>query len=266
MKLSGTTLGGQTAVISGGTGGIGQAIAVRLAAEGARVVLLGRDQGRLDTACAAVAEQLPGTEFLTQVIDIASEASVTAAVADLTGRLNRIDILVHAAGDAPIGSLTDTDDAVWAEALGGKLAGTIRLTRAVAAGMVERKAGSIVFINGAFANEPNQMFVAASTVVAALSAFAKAISHDLGRSGVRVNVVHPGATRTALWSGIANGLAQRFGCTPADIDGQVVGKTPLGRLGRAEDVAGAVAFLVSPAANHITGTALLVDGGASTAL
>lgn len=270
MSAVGTLpLAGRIAAISGATGGIGQAVAARLAADGARVVLLGRDEGRLARTRDALAAGQPDAgadAFAIRTVDIASAASVEQAAAAIAAAVGPVDILVHAAGDAPIGELLEVSEADWAAALDGKLAGTIRLTRAVAAGMAGRRSGQIVFINGAFAREPNPLFVVASTVVAALSGFAKAIAQDLGKAGVRVNVINPGATETPLWQGVCAGLAARFGCTADDINGQVIGKTPLGRLGRPEDIAAAVAFLVSPAAAHIAGATLMLDGGASTAL
>jgi 3-oxoacyl-[acyl-carrier protein] reductase len=259
-------LTGRVAAISGATGGIGRAVARRLAADGARVVLLGRDEARLAAAWDDLSAASPLAEFHLRKIDIADAASTAAALAAIREAVGPVDVLIHCAGDVMPAPLLETADADWEAALGGKLLGTIRLTREVARDMAARRGGSIVFVNGAFAREPDPLFPAASTVVAALSAFAKAISRDLGASGVRVNAVNPGATETPLWHGLAEALGRRFGATAADVTGMAAAKSPLGRIGRPEDVADAIAFLASPAASHITGATLQVDGGASAAL
>ena len=201
-----------------------------------------------------------------QVIDIHDSISVEHAVNEIYPLIPQVDVLVHAAGDGPVAALLDTCDAMWSETIGTKLMGTIRLTKSIAQRMVKARCGSVVIINGVFCQEPDPMFIVNSTVNCALAGFAKASARDLGRSGVRVNIVNPGATHTSLWKKIVKVLAEKFQTTPLAIEDQVREKIPLGRLGSPEDVAEVVAFLSSPAASYLSGCAINVDGAGTAAL
>lgn len=260
-------LDGQVALVSGASGGMGSAICQRLVRSGMHVVMLGRSAERLEQARLAMDVGPAGQARLSvQVIDIADPDAVRASVDELSKRFARIDLLVHAAGDGPLASLLETSEALWQKSIQGKLMGTVRLTRAVAAEMCRYQAGQIVIVNGVFSREPDPLFIINSTVNCALAGFAKSVARDLGHQGVRTNVVNPGATQTPLWDDISESLGSRFGQSAQAITDQVTQKIPLGRLASPGDVAEVVALLASPASSYLNGATIDVDGGATAAI
>lgn len=259
----------RVALVSGATGGMGGAICTALLADGLQVIMLGRDEAKLERARLALIKQ--GRQSLadrlsTQVVDIGDPESIAMAMALIMTRFGRVTDLVHAAGDGPVAPLLETTERMWEDTVTGKLLGTVRLTRAVAEVMVRQGSGRVVVVNGVFSQEPDPLFPINSTVNCGLAGFAKAISRDLGRQGIRVNVVNPGATITPLWSDICCSLASRYGVSAADINQSVREKIPLGRLADSGDIANAVTFLLSPRAAHINGATLNIDGGATAAV
>jgi 3-oxoacyl-[acyl-carrier protein] reductase len=258
---------GRVALVSGATGELGSAICQRLLKAGMHVEMLGRDALKLREARQRIAEDLNELNRLgTEVIDITDADSVQQAVRQLTARLPRIDLLVHAAGDGPVAPLLETTEAQWQGTLQGKLMGTVRLTKAVVAEMRAHGEAQVIIINGTFAKEPHPMFPINSAVNCALAGFAKAVSHDLGFQGIRVNVVNPGVTDSPLWGATARNLADRFGVTAEEVSAQLIAKNPLGRFASPKDVAEVVALLAHPVSAYLNGVAIDVDGGAVSAL
>jgi len=234
-------LSGSVAWVTGGAAGIGRAIVETLASAGARVVSLdvaGETSGR------------PDDRILARALDVRDARQVEAVAADLAAQGLEPDILVNDAGITRDGVVWKLSDEDWAAVIDVNLAGAFRMTRAVAPAMRRRQSGAIVniaSING-LRGKFGQANYAASK--GGLIAFTRAVAKELARARVRVNAVAPGFIETRMTREL-----------PAAVLDQARAEAILGRLGRPEDIAHAVLFLVSPLASHITGQVLVVDGG-----
>jgi 2-hydroxycyclohexanecarboxyl-CoA dehydrogenase len=250
MSCNASRLEGRIAVVTGGASGIGAATARRLAAEGARVVVADRDeQGAGKLAADVDAEAV--------AFDVTDATGVRAAVAHVTEALGPIDVLVNNAGADRPALFLDTDEATWQAVLAVNLTGVIACTHAVLAGMVARRRGTIVNV----ASEAGRVGVVGGAVYAAAKAgvigFTKAIAREGARHGIRCNAVAPGPIDTPLLDGLAGdplGARLRQGMIDA---------TVLGRAGRPDEVAAAIAYLASDDASYVTGHTLAVSGGVS---
>jgi 3-oxoacyl-[acyl-carrier protein] reductase len=234
------SLEGKTALVTGGSRGIGRAIVLELGAAGANVVVgyrTGRDEAE------AVAKQIGGRAVQADVSDAAGAAALVEEAGDL-------DILVNNAGLTRDGLLARMSDDDWDTVIQTNLSSVFYTCRAVARPMMKRRGGAIVNVSsivGVHGN-PGQTNYAASK--AGIIGFTKSLARELGSRGVRANVVAPGYVKTQLTDVL-----------PEEATTAMLGATPLGRLGDPEDIAGAVRFLCSDAAAFITGAVLLVDGG-----
>lgn len=247
-------LTGKRALVTGGSRGIGLAVADRLAAEGADVALLARGRDALEHAATHVGRH--GTRVLARPTDTRDDDAVRAAVAAVVDTFGGIDILVNAAAQPAGGSPPPlpqlTDDTLRAE-IETKVLGYLRCARAVEPHMVTQGWGRIINISGLNARSTGSLVGSVRNV--AVAAMTKNLADELGPSGINVTVVHPGAT-----------LTERTEHLPADLTDRYAAGTSIGRMVTAAEVADVVAFLASPRSVAITGDAIAVGGGARGAI
>lgn len=255
-------MAGKTAIVTGGSRGLGKAIALELAREGVRVALVAREPTALQAAAAEI-----GAETASQVVAIAadtgSDDSVRAMVARALELLGGIDILVNAAaqpgGQAPPPKLAEIDDAVAWPDLNVKVLGYLRCIREVAPHMAARGGGRIVNISGLAARSTGSTIGSMRNV--AVAALTKNVADELAHQHIAAVVVHPATTRTERTPAVIAAVAKRRQLTELEVETQMSSASLLGRLVDAQEVAWVVAFLCSPKAVAINGDAIVVGGG-----
>jgi 3-oxoacyl-[acyl-carrier protein] reductase len=253
-------LTGRRALVCGSTQGIGRASAAELAALGASVTLLARDEDRLRLACAALPR--PGGQqhdFL--VADFSRPEQVRQVVsAGLQGSAGWT-ILVNNTGGPPPGPVAEANHAQFLGAFEAHLLCNQYLVQALLTGMKAAKWGRIINIISTSVKQPIPNLGVSNTIRAAVAAWAKTLSIELGPMGITVNNVLPGYTRTERLASLIKTRAAKTGGAEADVEAELIGSIPAGRFASAEEVGAAVAFLASPAAAYINGINLPVDGG-----
>lgn len=249
-------LDGKTALVTGSSRGIGKAIAARLAADGATVVICGRDAAAADKVLAEIAAQ--GGDGFGVVLDVSDEKSVEAAFATLGARVGKLDILVNNAGIAPRingqnGTVEDTPLSVWQDTLNTNLIGTFLCSRAAIPLMKAAGGGRIVNMT----SQAGRMYTGFgsghySASKAGIIGLTRVLAGELGPFGITANCVSPSRTASDLLYSFSNA---------AEIEARYVSRTPVGRIAQPEEVAAAVAYLASPEAAYVTGTIIDVTGG-----
>jgi gluconate 5-dehydrogenase len=246
-------LAGKTALVTGGSRGLGLQMAEALGEMGARVAITARKQPELDEAAARLSRQ--GVEVLTVAGDLSRLETIPAMLDRVLEKFGAVDVLVNNAGTTWGAPAEDYPAEGWNKVMGLNVNALFFLTQAVAKkSMIPRRSGKIVnvaSVAGLAGNPPAMQTIAYNTSKGAVVNLTRALAAEWGRHGINVNAICPGFFPSKMSQGILDRIA------PA-----IVARTPLGRLGGDEDLKGAVAFFASEASRHVTGQCLVVDGGA----
>ncbi len=250
-------LAGRQAVVTGGSKGIGLAVAAALAAEGCNLRLVARGEAALTAAAGDL-----GKRFGVEVRTLATDLAIPANVEALAGECADIDILVNNAGAVPGGSLEEVDGETWRKGWDLKVFATIDLTRRVYVSMCKRGHGVIVNIVGSAADIPDAQHICASTANASLAMLTRALGGESVSHGVRVVGVNPGLVATDRMIMLMEPRAE------AELGdrrrwNELFSHLPYGRPANPEEVAHVVAFLASDLANYVSGAVIPIDGGYS---
>jgi 3-oxoacyl-[acyl-carrier protein] reductase len=238
----------KVALVTGASRGLGKAIALALAAEGASIAAVARSEEALTETLAAI--RAAGGTAEPYALDVADEVAADATVEKIIARFQHIDILVNNAGVTRDGLLMRMKSEDWDVVINTNLKGAFHLTKPVGRMMVKQRSGRIINISsviGLMGNAGQANYAASK---AGLIGFSKSVAREFASRGITCNVVCPGFIETDMTKGLGDDLRKKL-----------LEKIPLARLGQPEDVAGTVAFLCSPAASYITGQILTVDGG-----
>jgi 3-oxoacyl-[acyl-carrier protein] reductase len=253
-------LSNKVAVVTGSSRGIGKAIALKLARDGARMVLTARDRNALEEVAREI--EASGGSAAVAAADLREPDSPARLVNAAISTFGRLDIVINNAGATkrkPFLELTDED---WTDSFALKFFGSVRLTRS-AWPHLQEAGGSVVFVSGVGGRTPGAEFAAGGTVNAALLSLTKAIAELGVRDSVQVNAVNPGMIRTGRLTARLAAVVQSEGLAAKAAEERLVRDAKVTRIGEPEDIANLVAFIVSPEGRFLHGSLIDIDGGAT---
>jgi NAD(P)-dependent dehydrogenase (short-subunit alcohol dehydrogenase family) len=250
---------GKVVVVTGGSRGIGRAIAAAFAAEGAQTVLASANAEKLGEGAKAVAAA-GGPAPLTVAGDLRAREACDALFSTVNARFGRCDVLVNNAGATRGGNFFDLPDDAWFDGFALKFHATVRLTRAFWP-LLKAAHGSVINIIGGAARTPGPDFLIGGAVNAAMGNFSKGLTALGNRDDVNVNVIHPGQTQTDRVEQLFQQFAKAQNKTVDQVREESLKKTGIRRIGLPEDIAALAVFMASAKGRHIQGTAIAVDGG-----
>jgi gluconate 5-dehydrogenase len=248
-------LSGKIALVTGSSQGIGLALAEGLAAAGARVVINGRDAAKLEAARSTLAAK--GLAVSAAGFDLTDEAAVLAGVAEIEREVGPIDILVNNAGMQFRTTLEDFPLEKWRELMRVNVESAFIVGKAVARGMIARKAGKIINITSVQSELGRPTIAPYTATKGAIKMLTKGMCADWAKHGIQVNAIGPGYFKTPLNQALVDN---------PEFSSWLEKRTPAGRWGNVEELVGAAIFLASPASSFVNGHVLYVDGGITSVL
>ncbi len=253
-------LKGRVAIVAAASKGLGRAVALELAREGAEVAVCARSAANLEKAASAIREAT-GRAVFWQALDVTDAERVRKFVDAVEKRYGRVDICVTNAGGPPAKPFLDTSVEEWRAAVDLTLLSAVYFAREVLPRMRKNKWGRLVTITSVSVKQPIDGLLLSNSIRAAVTGLARTLANEFGPDGITVNNVCPGYTLTERLDELAETLAQSSGVSRDAVFQKWAAQSPLGRLGQPEEFAALVAFLVSERASYINGTSIAVDGG-----
>ena len=252
-------LADRVVVVTGASSGIGRAVALTLASEGARLAIGAREPSRLE----AVAEELRERE--TRVVAVAGDLTANSVVdrlaRDAVDEFGTIHGLVCCVGSTPLGDFDELTDEIWEQAFEMKFLATIRAIRASLPAMREQLDGRIVVVGGNSAHDPTPWMLTSGAINSALGNLVSSLGRTYGREGIGVNCVSPGPVRTPRLEGLRAAVTARDSLDRAAAEERITSRIPNNRIAEPNEVAAQVAYLLSPLSRHVNGASLVIDGG-----
>src|SRR5437763_1707701 len=258
-------LKGKTALVTGGSEGIGKGIAHVLAKEGVDIAICARRQAPLEAAAAAIAKET-GRKIIAIPADLTKDADARNFVEQGHRALGRVDIMVNNAGSAPGGVIEHLSEADWTQALQLKFMGYVRCLRHVLPIMVKQGGGRVVNLIGNDGVKPSYWEIAPGAANAAGQNLTVSLAGQYGRHNISFVAVNPGPVRTERWSGLVNAMSRDMNLPYEEADKLAPASIPLGRIAEVEECGNLVAMLASPLMHMVNGTMIEIDGGQEKSL
>ena len=251
---------GKTAIVSAGSKGLGKAIALGLAKEGARVAICSRSPDNLSQAAQEI-QAVAEFEVLAVPVDVMKPDAIENFVNTIVQRQGKIDILVNNAGGPPVGTFADFEDEDWENAFNLTFMSVVRFVRAVLPHMRKTDGGRIINVTSTSVKQPLENLLLSNSIRPAVIGLAKSLANELADDGILVNNICPGSIYTDRIKDNVAAQVKATGQSEESIMQEYEAKIPLSRLGKPVELADLAVFLASPRASYITGATLQVDGG-----
>jgi 3-oxoacyl-[acyl-carrier protein] reductase len=258
-------LSGKTALVSGGSVGIGKGIALALAKEGVDVAISARRREPLEKAAAEI-EMATGRKIVPIAVDLSTDEGARNFVTQGQKALGRVDIMVNNAGSSPGGVIEQLTDADWAQSLQLKFMGYVRCLRYVLPLMVKQGGGRVINLIGNDGVKPSYWEIAPGAANAAGQNLTISLAAQYGRHNISFCAVNPGPVRTERWVGLVAAMSRDMNLSIEEADKLAPASIPLGRIAEVEEVANLVVMLASPLMHMVNGTQIEIDGGQEKSL
>ena len=258
-------LDGKTALVTGGSEGIGKGIALALAKEGVDVAICARRKEPLEKAAAEIKKET-NRKVVPIVADLTKDADARNFVEQGHKALGRVDIMVNNAGSAPGGVIEHLSEADWAQSLQLKFMGYVRCLRYVLPIMVKQGGGRVVNLIGNDGVKPSYWEIAPGAANAAGQNLTLSLAGQYGKHNISFCAVNPGPVRTERWAGLVAAMSRDMGLPYEEADKLAPSAIPLGRIAEVEEVANLVVMLASPLMHMVNGTQIEIDGGQEKSL